>query len=623
MFFCLIGSSVRGQDPPTQTPRAEEEQLSPLALKQKMVRDRFQRFEDRVFRLREQLAEVEPENAARLARALQRAGELGLADQLDEVVRLLNNASALNQALDAQGQWVEHAERLLGILLERDGENDERKDEIERLEQYKQEVERILKEERSLRSDTSQAARSAQMLEQLRQAIGRIGDLQSRQSGMSKQTDGAAKQSDGQGAKGLAPKQDQLSKDTQQLAEDLKRLGELQQEQGDEAGPLNEAKQAAQKASQSLQSGSGAMSQAGQQLAQGAAGGAQPSQEQAEKELKDAREALEAAAKKLEGQKSAQASAEKQQSLSDQTGGLSEKMKKEAAEGGQGSPGGQQGQQGQSGGKGGKPTPGMQNLDQAQKNMQGAAGSLKKENEEEAVPQQDKAIAELEQAQKELEKALSQLRKEERAETLRDLEHRFREMLARQRAINDDTLGLDQIGMDKFSRVERLKVAELVTSERDLSKQAATCLHILEEDATTIVFPKVLDQLSQDMSTVADRLAEEQVGAVTQNIEREIIETLEQLLEAVQRMQQENEQQGQPGRPGQKEDDSLLPNSAELKLLRASQVRINTRTDVITDAMEKGAETPDRAAGGLKALAVRQKETALVAEEMRDRQTMP
>jgi len=52
------------------------EQLDPLARKETMIRDRFQRFEDRVFRLQEQLAELEPENATRLARALERAGDV-------------------------------------------------------------------------------------------------------------------------------------------------------------------------------------------------------------------------------------------------------------------------------------------------------------------------------------------------------------------------------------------------------------------------------------------------------------------------------------------------------------------------------------------------------------------
>jgi hypothetical protein len=295
-------------------------------------------------------------------------------------------------------------------------------------------------------------------------------------------------------------------------------------------------------------------------------------------------------------------------------------MRQDAAGGSQGN---QQGdQQGKSSNQ---QTPGMQNLEKAQGNMDDASQSLDQQKNDEAVPKQDKAITDLEQAQKELEKALNQLRKEERAETLRDLEHRFREMLSKQRAVNEGTLTLDRVGRDKFTRVERLQAADLADQEGGLSRAAATCLHILEEDATTIVFPRIIGQLSEDMSTVAGRLGELKTGAITQNVEQEIVETLEQLLDAVQQMQQENEQMaGRSGGKSKKDDDEpLLPPSAELKLLRSGQVRVNQRTTVISEALESGNESKDDAAEAFHAVADRQKESAEVAREMRDREKTP
>jgi len=108
-------------------------EVHPLASKEEMIRDRFQRFQDRVFRLREQLSEAEPQNAERLSRALTRAGELGLSDRLDEIIAQLRDSSALDGAVDAQGKWLEDADRLLSLLLERDSNNEERKRELERL----------------------------------------------------------------------------------------------------------------------------------------------------------------------------------------------------------------------------------------------------------------------------------------------------------------------------------------------------------------------------------------------------------------------------------------------------------------------------------------------------------
>ena len=60
--------------------------IHPLSSKEEMIRDRFQRLQDRVYRLREQLGDREPQNAARLEHVLQRSGELGLSDRLDDLV---------------------------------------------------------------------------------------------------------------------------------------------------------------------------------------------------------------------------------------------------------------------------------------------------------------------------------------------------------------------------------------------------------------------------------------------------------------------------------------------------------------------------------------------------------
>jgi len=236
------------------------------------------------------------------------------------------------------------------------------------------------------------------------------------------------------------------------------------------------------------------------------------------------------------------------------------------------------------------------------------------------MPKQDRAIDELEQAQRELEEVLQQLRQEEREETLRDLESRFRDMLAKQRPINDETMALDQFGRENFTRAQHLQLAELAADERALSEQATACLHILDEEGTTIAFPRVVGQLAEDMSTVAERLAGAEVGVVTQTIEQEIVDTLEQLLAAVKKMQQENEQQQLQSANLPAGDTPLLPPSAELKLLRASQERVNTRTLAIESSVAAGAEAEEDATTGLKKLALRQAECMEIAKEMRDNQ---
>lgn len=608
---------------------AQEEKASissaaktPLASKQEMIRDRFERFQDRVFGLRDQLSESEPENAARLERALQKAGELGLADKLEEIIALLNDPSSMHKAAAEEEAWLANAQNILQLLLAQDADAEKRKEEMERLKQYQEQVERLLKEQKEVRNEAGQAAALQRMKAQLDQAIQRAGQLQKRQSALSQnaQSQGAQKPGDPSDAQ----KQEDLGRDTDQLSKDLKAMAEPPSDRGSDSPQLEKARQDTEEASKSSQSSSQSMSQAAQKMQQGQSGqsGASPQQQQAEEELQKTIEQLEAARKALEDP-DLQQSAEKQEKLAEDTKGLEEKMQQDAA-GGKGQQG-QQGQQGQKGQKGkegsqSQSPPGAQNLQQAQQEMNKAAESLGKKSAAEATPKQDKAIEQLQAARQELERALEELRKEERAETLRDLEARIRDMLAKQKPINEQTIGLDKVGEQYFKRAEHLQLADLSTQQRALSEKAETCLHILDEDASTIAFPHVMQQLVDDMGSSADRLAAFQSGPITQTIQADIIDALEQLLDSVKKMQEENEnQQGQPQQQ-QQGPPPLLPPSAELKLLRSSQLRINNRTGVIATQIEKGAEEKTVASKSLVKLSERQIQTADIAREIRDKQ---
>lgn len=586
--------------------QAEPPDVHPLASKEGMIRDRFARFADRVYRLREQIALMEPENAARLDRVLQRAGELGLDDRLDDIAELLRDMSSLPRAMDVQNEWLADADRLLDILLERDSENAERDRQIQRLREYNEKVDELLDKQRELRDATGAAAMTRRMIAQLDQAIRRAQALLDRQQKLAEETqeqDTAAQRDR------VKAQQRDLSADTEKLAEDLGRLGDLTPDPSADTQPLESAREKAKAAGESAKSGAADMSQAGESIGQGDKESAQSQQEQAAEALREAKAQLEAAKQQLESQSSTDEQAQEQQGLADQTGALSEKMKQDSSGGGEGKSG-----EGKSG-----PSPGQQSLDEAKGEMEDAGDSLKESKPDQAGPSQDRAIEDLEQAKKELEKALDQLRQEEREETLRDLESRFREMLGKQQAINEATVRLDETGREDFRRAEQLEAADLSARQRTLSDDAASCVHILDEEGTTIVFPRIVGQLSQDMLTVADRLRDFRVGALTRTIEAEIVDTLEQLLEAVQRMQEENEQQG-GGDGGSSDSDSpLLPPSAELKLLRASQLRVNTRTSVVETGRTKHGDSDGSLSAALDSVARRQVECADMAREMRDR----
>jgi len=618
----LCGSPIRAQPAEDEqgatlqpSPVAGEGQIHPLASKEEMVRDRFQRFEDRVYRLRELLDQQEPENAARLARVLERAGELGLADRLSTMIGMLRDPALLNEAADAQTQWVVDADRLLAVLLDEDSENEQRRGEMERLQDYHRKIGELLDQEQTLRDAAGREAAQGRMKAQLDQAIKRVEALQGQQGQLSDKTE-QQRGTDGDGAKQLSTPQEDLAREAKRLAEDLRRLSELGAEEATEESSEDAARSETQAASESVEKSAGAMSQAGKSLERSDAGSAQEQQEKATEALREAQEQLERAREGLDEQENTEKLGEQQQDLADQAKSLSDQMRQDAQSGG--SQGQQQGGQQQS------PSPGQQNVDQAQREMDDASESLDESQPQEALPKQDRAIDQLQQAQEELEKALDQLRKEEREEILRDLEGRFREMLFKQRAINEATVRLDQKGAEGFGRAERLELADLSVDERSLSQDAATCLHILDEDGTTVVFPRVVGQISEDMGTVADRLAAIRVGVLTQTIEEEIVQTLEELLQAVQRMRQEAEQQPGGQNSGSADDlQPLLPTSAELKLLKAGQVRVNDRTVAIETARGDTSESGDDLDDAVRAVSARQVECGEMAKEIRDRQGRP
>ena len=87
------------------------------------------------------------------------------------------------------------------------------------------------------------------------------------------------------------------------------------------------------------------------------------------------------------------------------------------------------------------------------------------------------------------------------------------------------------------------------------------------------------------MDTVAKRLSEEKVGELTQAVIDDIVAALEEMIAALQKAQQEaeerrNQQSPPPGQGGggDPSNQPLVNQIAELKMIRALQMRVNTRT---------------------------------------------
>ncbi len=270
-------------------------------------------------------------------------------------------------------------------------------------------------------------------------------------------------------------------------------------------------------------------------------------------------------------------------------------------------------------GQPGQPKPGQNALNQAGKSMKGAGSSLGKQSGSKALPQQKQAVKKLKQAEQELEQILAQLKKDQQDEILAALQERFSRMLRVQIKIWKATVRFNQKKTaGRFNNLDRLAVGRLSDEERTLAHSARTALEILKEEGTTVIFPGVVQQMKSDIENVSRRLARAQVGMLTQTFEKEIIATLKELIEALKKLRQQREAQanGQSGSGGPPPDADLVPLSAELKMIRALQLRVNRLTKAVQTEKKRLGKVDRDLDGQYESLSKKEKAISKITEEL-------
>ncbi len=227
--------------------------------------------------------------------------------------------------------------------------------------------------------------------------------------------------------------------------------------------------------------------------------------------------------------------------------------------------------------------PARKRIQAAEERMRKAQQKLEEAKRDDAVKAQEEARRELEKAKEELEEILRQLREEEVEHALAMLEGRFRRMLESQLKIYESTKRLEKIAADDRGRQVDIQASKLGFDESKLAVDADKALLVLVEEGSSVAFPETVQQMRDEMRSVADRLAAVKVGLITQTAEEEIIAALEDMITALQQAQQDMEEKKQSQPPQQStpinpEDMPLVDQIAELKMIRGLQIRINTRT---------------------------------------------
>jgi hypothetical protein len=649
--WALLTVASVGQEPAAPKPVADTPAGStPLGVRQQRVERMMEDLERKFRTLRQSIEKNEPDRAKRLEETYNKAKELLIQQRMGDITKLLDQAR-LDTATDGQKAILADIRTLLEILLDEKSDREKAREEFERLSQWKKDIENLISQERGEKRQSDKVADKEKSLADLQAKIQALEQAIAAQKGVITATDAARTE----GIQGLGKITGQQAA-AREKAEAV--ANQIAKDAGDAKGPfepepapkpVSEPEPKPESSSdkppaESLPPTPAPPSPANNRPAEpgekplkqavenqkGAEGNLQQGKgKAAQQDEQKALANLEKALAELKNEHSRIASlppeafeqmAKKQDDIGNQTAKLEQKMQEAGQAGG--------GQSGEGTG-GGKPQPGQQKVQQAQKAMQQASGGLRKQDPSDASRQQGKAIKELEDALQEIEERLAQLREETQLEKLAKLEARFREMLSVQQRISAQTQALDKKRTDNggnLTRPDRLAVAALGGDESrmdpvldpmtkqvklpmGLAGHAQQALDLIIDDGTSVVFPDVVEQLRDDLIGVGRLLSDNtRTDQFTQSLQKEIETTLEELIEALQQAQSQKEGGGGGGGGGG--EPPLLPNSAELKLLRSAQLRINRRTSAIDAARPKEGPLDETLKDEALTIATRQSEIA-------------
>lgn len=514
-----------GQTPVATEDTSAMEPAERLALEQQQLAAKYQRFEEVLLRVAELAASEDPERAALLRRTVAQSKEDMIGVQLNEVIDQLKSNRLANAVTNQEALQTDLA-MLLDLLLSEDRNKklDERKKQVE---EWIKEVNKLIKQQRAVQGSTESGGEAQRNAELQAKLADRTGEL----SKEMRSADEAAKEADGS-------KQSETERESAE-GEPSGDEGEPTEADGENAdkpadGKPGEPAGKGEKSDSESQPGEGEPGDPGEESKEGAPSPGQP--------------------------------------------------------GGQPMPGGGSGEPQESQQQDSKESdPAQQRLEVAQEKMREAQKRLEDALREEAVEKQEEALRELEQAKAELEEILRQLREEEIKRTLSMLEARFRKMLDLQLAIYEDTLRLDNVPREQWQRDEEIQAGRLSSRESELILDADKALAILSDDGTAVALPEAIRQMREDMQQVSTRLAQSKVAEVTQAIEEDIIAALEEIIAALEKAQsdlEEQQQQQQQQQQGQPADPPLVDRLAELKMIRALQMRVNRRTVRFSEMVE-------------------------------------
>lgn len=558
------GGSLHAQPQPpvSETPAKEGEPgaADKLALEEQRIAERYKHLEDVLLRMAELSATTDPRRAALLKKAIAQSKEQLVTVRLDRLVELLGK-DQLSRALENQAEVEQDLRALLELLL-----SENRAKHIE-----------------------NEKARLREFLKRLSGVIKQEKDLQARTAG-------------GDDPKRLAGEQSGVADKTRELAKDIQKSD--QQKEGGaqkaDAGGKTDRKE----------EGDSGGKQEGKE-------GGKQSEKGGTKEAEKEGGAQQAEGQKDSGGKEGDKEEGKDHGKEEGQEGGKEDSKEEGKDGGQEDGKKDQDTTEQNAERPKDPT--YKRIEAAEQRMREAEAKLKEAQRQGAVEKQEEAIRELQMAKAKLEEILRQLREEEVERMLAMLESRFRKMLEMQEEVYEGTVRLDKVPSAERTHNHEIEASRLSGKQSQIVIEIDKALLLLRDDGSAVAFLEASQQMREDMQQVVERLAQTKVGQLTQNLEEDVIAALKEMIEALKKAQKDKEKgkkkAGQQS-PGQPQDPPLVDVLAELKMIRALQMRVNTRTARYSKMVEGEQADSAELVDALKGLAEREQRIHRVTRDL-------
>ncbi len=586
-------------------PRVSAEDTS-LKDRQQSVAQRYQRLEELLLRLAEVEASENPERSALLRRAARQSREKFVLKKMQDASTALESEE-LQQAVDSQTAATNELAALLKLLLSEDRSKRIR-DEKERFQKLAKDLKRTLRAQQSTRARTENDADLDEVKDEQEsiadRSEGLADSLSENESSQNEPSESPDSKDNPEGNKSddkdasdnqSNDNEDPNEKDPSKNDPNEKEPGK--QESGDQKSNEQESgKQESGDPKSGDPKSQGKQSQSGDSQKQES----QDSQKQNPNSQQQS------------GQPQSPSESQQSQSQSQQSKSQNQQSQNQSSK--------SQNNQAQNA----PPTPEQQveeQLRQAIKKMRQAEEELKKAEREKATEKQRQAEENLRAAIDRLERILRQLREEEMQRELAKLETRLRKMAAMQSNVLDDTVALAATPTGQRNRQTDLKAGDLAFEEKKITLEADRAMLLLREEGSSIAFPEVISQIRDDTLSVAERLGETKIDSVTQGIQRDILAALEEMIAATQQAQRDLEKrrqqkQGSPQKQGGQQEQPLVEQIAELKLIRTMETRIKSTTQRYASLIEAGEQDASELLPLLQSLSERQNRLYKVTRDL-------